>query len=233
MLMNPVSQASSLCAAPARCRRHQNFSGPGIFPSVFRAECRCKGKAEVHFRRPLKDFRLQINQPGRPVLLWPACPSYTIYSKGKSLFFPLTAGGLILLHGRLPTFLSSVPLPAYLELPMKKAVLFSLLGIFLLFGVGLVAGLKVIDPRDRILVDQPGDSPLAPGEMSWNTYKKTKLAMGAFDLANGLTKHDLETMNTNNSLGFHFLVGCLWLALGFRWWNQWANPKDKTTGLRR
>ena len=116
---------------------------------------------------------------------------------------------------------------------MKKALAFSLLGILVLFGLSLAAGLHVFQPWDRIQVDQPGDPPLAPGEMSWNTYKKTKLALGAFDLANGLTKHDLETMNTNNSLGFHFLVGCLWLALGFRWWNQWANPRDKTAGLHR
>jgi len=116
---------------------------------------------------------------------------------------------------------------------MKKAVAFTLLGILVLFGVGLVAGLKVFQPWDRILVDQPGDPPLAPGEMSWNTYKKTKLALGSFDLVNGLTKNDLETLNTNNSLGFYFLVGCLWLVLGFRLWNRWTNHKDKTAGLRR
>jgi hypothetical protein len=104
---------------------------------------------------------------------------------------------------------------------MKKAVAFTLLGIVVLFGLGLTAGLQVFQPWDRILVDKPGDPPLAPGEMSWNTYKKTKLALGSFDLVNGLTKHDLETMNTSNSIGFYFLVGCLWLVLGLRLWKQW------------
>ena len=108
---------------------------------------------------------------------------------------------------------------------MKKAVAFTLLGIVLLFGVSLLAGLKVFQPWDRILVDRPGDPPLAPGEMSWNTYKKTKLALGSFDLVNGLTKHDLETMNTNNSLGFYFLVGCLWMVLGLRLWKRWAKQQ--------
>jgi hypothetical protein len=50
---------------------------------------------------------------------------------------------------------------------------------------------------------------------------------------NGLTKKDLETLNTSNSLGFYYLVGCLWLVLGFRLWNRWTNHKDKTAGLRR
>jgi hypothetical protein len=116
---------------------------------------------------------------------------------------------------------------------MKKAVAFALLGILVLFGVSLAAGLHVFQPWERILVDQPGDPPLAPGEMSWNTYKKAKLALGSFDLVNGLTKHDLETMNTYNSLGFYLLVGCLWLVLGLRLWKQWTNHKDKIASLRR
>ena len=104
---------------------------------------------------------------------------------------------------------------------MKKALAFTLLGILVLFGLSLAAGLQAFQPWDRLMVDQPGDPPLAPGEMSSNTYKKVKMALGSFDLVNGLTKHDLETMNTNNSLGFYFLVGCLWLVLGLRLWKQW------------
>ncbi|MFZ5449031.1 MAG: hypothetical protein ACOZFS_10400 [Thermodesulfobacteriota bacterium] len=99
---------------------------------------------------------------------------------------------------------------------MKKAVLLTLAGIFFLFGAGLVAGLHVFEPWDRILADKPGTPPPAPGEMSWNTYKKTKLALGSFDLVNGLTKHDLETIPTDRSLGFYYLLACLWLALGLR-----------------
>jgi hypothetical protein len=99
---------------------------------------------------------------------------------------------------------------------MKKAVVFTLLGFFLLFGAGLVAGLHVFDPWDRILVDKAAAPPPAPGEMSWNTYKKIKLALGPFDLVNGLTKHDLETIHTGNSLSFYYLLACLWLVLGLR-----------------
>jgi hypothetical protein len=105
---------------------------------------------------------------------------------------------------------------------MQKVVALALLGLLVLFGVGLVAGVKVFQPGDRILVDQPGDPPPAAGEMSWNTYKEAKLALGSFDLVNGLTKHDLETMHVHNSLGFYFLVGCLWLVLGLRLWKQWT-----------
>lgn len=116
---------------------------------------------------------------------------------------------------------------------MKKAIVFALLGILVLFSAGLLAGLHVFEPWNRILVDKPGDPPPAPGEMSWNTYKKTKLALGSFDLANGFTKNDLETINTHNSVGFYFLLGCLWLVLGLRLVNRWTNHKDKTGGLRR
>jgi hypothetical protein len=99
---------------------------------------------------------------------------------------------------------------------MKKAIAFILLGIVFLVGVGLMAGWHVFGPRDRILVDKPGYPPLAPAEMSWNAYKKTKLALGSFDLVNGLTKHDLETLHVHNNLGFYYLVACLWLVLGLR-----------------
>jgi hypothetical protein len=33
---------------------------------------------------------------------------------------------------------------------------------------------------------------------------------------NGLTKQELETLHTDNRLGFYFLLVCLWLALGLR-----------------
>ncbi len=100
---------------------------------------------------------------------------------------------------------------------MKKAVVFALFGIFSLFWVGLVSGLQVFEPWDRILADRPGTPPPAPGEMSWNSYKKVKLALRSFDLVNGLTKHDLETMNSDPSLGFYSAMACLWLALALRY----------------
>jgi len=108
---------------------------------------------------------------------------------------------------------------------MKKAVAFTLLGFLLLFGVSLVASLHMFERYDRILVDKPGDPPLAPGEMSWNKYKKIKLALGSFDLVNGLTKHELETIDTGRSLGFYYLVACLWLILGMRFGFRWPHRK--------
>ena len=99
---------------------------------------------------------------------------------------------------------------------MKRAVIFTLLGFFLLFGVGLVAGTVVFAPWYRILADKPGTPAPPPGEMSWNTYKKVKLELSSFDLVNGLTKHDLETLDTERSLSFYYLVACLWLVVGLR-----------------
>jgi len=110
---------------------------------------------------------------------------------------------------------------------MKKAVAFTLLGFFLLFGVSLVASLRMFQRYDRILVDKPGDPPLGQGEMSWNTYKKIKLALGSFDLVNGLTKHELETLDTGRSLGFYYLVACLWLIVGMRLRFWWPHRKIK------
>jgi hypothetical protein len=108
---------------------------------------------------------------------------------------------------------------------MKKAVAFTLLGFFLLSGVSLVARLHVFQRHD--LVDKPGDPAPGPGEMSWNTYKRVKLALGSFDLVNGLTKHELETIDTGRSLGFYYLVACLWLVLGMRFGFRWPHRKIK------
>jgi hypothetical protein len=110
---------------------------------------------------------------------------------------------------------------------MKKAVAFTLVGFFLLFGVSLVASLSMFQRLDRILVDKPGDPPLGPGEMSWNAYKKIKLALGSFDLVNGLTKHELENIDTGRSLGFYYLVACLWLIVGMRLRFRWPHRKIK------
>jgi hypothetical protein len=99
---------------------------------------------------------------------------------------------------------------------MKKAVIFTLLGFFLLFGVSLAANDYMFKRLGRILVNKPGDPSTPAGEMSWNAYKKIKLTLGSFDLVNGLTKHDLDTLNTEDSLGFYYLIACLWLVLGLR-----------------
>ena len=98
---------------------------------------------------------------------------------------------------------------------MKKAVLSILLGIFLLFGVSLVANFHMFRHINRILVDKT-EPPPAPGEMSWKTYKRVKLELGSFDLVNGLTKHDMDAMRADNNVGFYYLIACLWLVLGMR-----------------
>jgi hypothetical protein len=99
---------------------------------------------------------------------------------------------------------------------VKKAVALTLLGILLLCGAGLVADRYMFDRGDRVLEDKPGDPPPAAGEMSWNAYKKAKLALGSFDLINGLTKHELETIHIDSSVSFYYLLACLWLAFGLR-----------------
>jgi hypothetical protein len=97
---------------------------------------------------------------------------------------------------------------------MKKAVLIILLGIFLLFGVGLVANFYMFQHLNHVLADKPGDPPPAPGKMSWNAYKKVEIEIGSFDLVNGLTKRDLESMRADNNVGFYYLLACLWLVFG-------------------
>jgi hypothetical protein len=97
---------------------------------------------------------------------------------------------------------------------MKKAVIFTLLGIFLLFGVGALARMEVFPHYQP--VNPRTESPTAPGEMSWNTYNRAKMALGSFDLVNGLTRQDLETLDSHRSLSFYYLVACLWLAAGMR-----------------
>jgi hypothetical protein len=100
---------------------------------------------------------------------------------------------------------------------MKKAIVFALFGLISLFWISLVTGLEVFEPWYRISINSQVTPPSTPGEMSWDSYKKIKLAFGSFDLFNGLTKQDLETMkNTDPSLGFYYLMACLWLALGLR-----------------
>jgi hypothetical protein len=99
---------------------------------------------------------------------------------------------------------------------MKKAVVFTLLGFFLLFGVSLAANSQMYKHLNRVLADKPGDPSTPAGEMSWNAYKKIKLTLGSFDLVNGLTRHDLETLDSQDGLGFYYLIACLWLVLGLR-----------------
>jgi len=103
---------------------------------------------------------------------------------------------------------------------MNKMVLFFLGGLALLFLGGLVAGFHVFEPWERLLAEPVSVTPAPdtiPQEMSWKGYRKVKLAFGSFDLANGLTKNDLETMSQGSqAFGFYFLLACLGLCIGLR-----------------
>lgn len=101
----------------------------------------------------------------------------------------------------------------------NKMTLLFLSGIFLLFVGGLLAGLKVYGPAERGLAESApvrmGET--RPGQMSWEGYQRTKLALRSFDLANGLSKKDLEFMSQKGkSLGFFFLLACVGLCLGLK-----------------
>lgn len=106
---------------------------------------------------------------------------------------------------------------------MKKAVIFSLLGIFLLFAAGALARMEVFASYHP--VNRLAEPPTAPGEMSWNTYNKVRMAMGSFDLVNGLTRQDLENLDSHRSLSFYYLVACLWLAAGMRF--RFRRPRHR------
>jgi hypothetical protein len=97
---------------------------------------------------------------------------------------------------------------------MKRVIIFTLLGIFLLFAAGAYARMKVFPHFNP--VDKSAEPPAAPGDMSWKTYSKVKQALGSFDLVNGLTKQDLQSLDSHHSLGFYYLVACLWLVVGMR-----------------
>jgi hypothetical protein len=109
---------------------------------------------------------------------------------------------------------------------MKKAVVFTLLGIFLLFGVGALARMEVFASYHP--VNRLAEPPTAPGEMSWDTYNKAKMALGSFDLVNGLTRRDIETIDSHRSLSFYYLVACIWLAAGMRFKFRRSHHRKKS-----
>jgi hypothetical protein len=111
---------------------------------------------------------------------------------------------------------------------MKKAVFFTLLGLVVLFGVSLVASFHLFQAENRLQVDRHREWRQPGGKMSWGAYKKVKYLMGSFDLANGLTKTDLENMRAGNHEGFYYLMGCLWLVLGLRLGLRRPRPRARS-----
>ncbi|MEW6388327.1 MAG: hypothetical protein AB1491_12495 [Thermodesulfobacteriota bacterium] len=63
-----------------------------------------------------------------------------------------------------------------------------------------------------------GGSALAQGEaFSFKEYKEMKIAFGSFDLFNGLTFVEIETLASRNlTFFFGFLILCLWVSTFLR-----------------
>ncbi len=106
-----------------------------------------------------------------------------------------------------------------LKKTVNKMVLVFLAGMTLLFVGGLWAGFQVFEPWERVPAEPV--PALTSGEvtsdLTWKGYRMVKLAFVSFDLANGLTKQDIETMSHGNkSVGFYFLLASLGLCIGLR-----------------
>ncbi len=106
---------------------------------------------------------------------------------------------------------------------MKKATAVILIGFILLFLGSLYAGQKIFTESERrlALVDnlsQGAPSPEAAAAARERAeFRKVRLAMSSFDLANGLTPRDLENISsTDRAFAFYFLMASIWLALGLR-----------------
>ncbi len=94
-----------------------------------------------------------------------------------------------------------------------KAVLAFLVFIFMLAGVGTVAGRTVYSQYDRKLGEVSSPSPAGEplgGGMSEKDYKKIRVAFNSFDLAAGLTRADFDTIPAFNTHSF----ATLWLCVG-------------------
>ena len=95
---------------------------------------------------------------------------------------------------------------------MTKIRICTLLGIFLVFGVILVARGKITAQRGvKIAATQK-----SVDQMGWKEYQNVKQSMSSFDLANGLTMNDLMSLSFKRSLSFYYLLACLWLVAGLR-----------------
>jgi hypothetical protein len=97
--------------------------------------------------------------------------------------------------------------------PMWKAIVAFVVMILIMTGGGLIAGKYVFSPWERILNDS--DQPVAAESRSSDSsltdkeYKKIRFAFNSFDLAAGLTKHDLEAIPFSNTYFFAFALLCV------------------------
>lgn len=107
---------------------------------------------------------------------------------------------------------------------MKKATAVILVGLILLFFGSLYAGQKIFSESERRLAltdrlsQANAPSPEAAAAARERAeFRKVRLAMSSFDLANGLTPRDLEVISTSGrSFAFYFLMASIWLALALR-----------------
>jgi hypothetical protein len=106
---------------------------------------------------------------------------------------------------------------------MKKATTVILAGIVVLFFISLFAGQKIFSAweRDLFLGGNAGPSGLSPQSEAEAReklhFRKVRLAVSSFDLANGLTLREMEAISAHSlAFPFYFLLASLWLALGLR-----------------
>ncbi|HZE20799.1 MAG TPA: hypothetical protein VE082_02005 [Desulfobaccales bacterium] len=97
---------------------------------------------------------------------------------------------------------------------MTRVGIYTLLGIFLLFAVMLMAKENITANRGvKIAGAQTSTDPM--GCTDYN-YQNMKQSVSSFDLANGLTKNDFISLSYKTSLSFYYLIACLWLVAGLR-----------------
>lgn len=97
---------------------------------------------------------------------------------------------------------------------MHKAV-----GLFLSLIFGLLLFNITLDPSPFLPAPQEtvAAAPRDPGQpLSEAEYKRLKSALISFDLANGLTRQDLDRMPEGREHAFYFLLGAFWLVLGLK-----------------
>lgn len=97
---------------------------------------------------------------------------------------------------------------------MQRALWFFLSLIF-----GLVLFNITIDPSPFLppAKETVRAAPRDPGQpLTEAEYKRLKMALISFDLANGLTRQDFERMPEGREHAFYFLLGAFWLVLGLK-----------------
>lgn len=97
---------------------------------------------------------------------------------------------------------------------MQRAV-----GIFLSLIFGLLLFNITLDPSPFLppAKEAAATTPRDPGQpLSEAEYKRLKMALSPFDLANGLTRQDFEHMPAGREHAFYFLLGAFWLVLGLK-----------------